>query len=198
MASFDFGAAADLIGSVGGAAAQIISGNRAADAQRDASRDTLALSQAQFDQLQALNEPFVNVGTEAINKLRDLVISGNAPLRETPGFAFRRQEGINARDRSASARGRLFSGAQQRGIEEFGQNFATNEFNNEFNRLAALAGIGQVSAGNTGNASNVLSALGGQAITNAGTARASGFANTGNAITGGINNLAGLFGRLGV
>lgn len=188
MADFDFGAAADIIGSVGGTAAQIISGNAAADAQRDASRDALRLSERQFDRLSDLNQPFVDAGTEAINRLRDLV-GGSLPLRETPGFDFRRQEGINARDRSAASRGRLFSGAQQRGIEEFGQNFATNEFNNEFNRLAALAGIGQVGTGNVGQGANVLSALGSQAVTNAGDARASGFANTGNAISGGINNL---------
>ena len=196
MASLDFRAAADLIGSVGGAAAQIITGNQTADAQRDASRDALALSQAQFDRLLALNEPFTNVGTEAINKLRNLFVTGGIPFEKTPGFEFRRQEGINARDRSASARGRLFSGAQQRGIEEFGQNFATGEFNNEFNRLAALAGIGQVGTSNVGNASNVLSSLGSQAITNAGDARASGFANTGNAITGGINNVLATLARL--
>lgn len=187
--AFDFGAAADIVGSIAGAATSFISADKAADAQRDASQDALRLSEEQFNRLAALNEPFVNVGTEAINRLRDLAISGDLPLRETPGFEFRRQEGINARDRSAAARGRLFSGAQQRGIEEFGQNFATNEFNNEFNRLAALAGIGQVSAGNTGSGSNVLSALGSQALTNAGTARASGFAGQGNAITDNLGPL---------
>ena len=45
----------------------------------------------------------------------------------------------------------MLSGNALRGLTDYGQTFASNEFNNEFNRRAQMAGIGQsadIAAGN--------------------------------------------------
>ena len=60
----------------------------------------------------------------------------------SPGYQFRLDEGGRAVDRSASARGLLLSGAQNKALTRFGQGEASNEFGNYTNRLAELAGFG--------------------------------------------------------
>lgn len=72
--------------------------------------------------------------------------SGNSQLdalRQSPGYQFRLQEGIGARDASAASRGLLLSGAQQRAIERYGQDFASNEYGNRIAQLSAVLSGGQ-------------------------------------------------------
>jgi hypothetical protein len=61
-------------------------------------------------------------------------------LENTPGFQFRRDQGQQAIERSASSRGLLESGAILKGLNEFGQGLASQEFGAEHARLATLAG----------------------------------------------------------
>ena len=53
-----------------------------------------------------------------------------------PGYAFRLNEGSNALQNSAAARGGLLSGATLKGISNYAQNAASGEFNNAYNRFA--------------------------------------------------------------
>lgn len=70
------------------------------------------------------------------------------------GYAFRMSEGQKAIERSAAARGGLNSGATMKALTRFGQDTASSEFNNaynrfnadrdrRYNRLSSLAGLGQ-------------------------------------------------------
>lgn len=68
-----------------------------------------------------------------------------ARLEATPGFQFRMDQGQQAVERAGSARGLLESGAILKGLTEFGQGLASQEFGAEHDRLAKLAGL-------TGNA----------------------------------------------
>lgn len=108
-------------------------------------------------------------------------------ITKTPGYQFRLGEGIKALDRSAAARGRLRSGAQVKAITKFGQDYATNEYDNMLRRFYNLAGVGQNATTTTGQfgqyAGNALA----QGYLGAGQARASGYINKANAITGPIN-----------
>jgi hypothetical protein len=106
----------------------------------------------------------------------------------SPGYQFRLDEGGRAVDRSASARGLLLSGAQNKALTRFGQGEASNEFGNYTNRLAQLAGFGSGAASQTssqsvqsGNA--VSNALNGMADT-----RASGYLNAANTV-GNVSNI---------
>lgn len=60
----------------------------------------------------------------------------------SPGYQFRRQEGINALDRSAAAKGTLLSGAQAKAVQGYGDNLASAEYGDYYNRLANLASQG--------------------------------------------------------
>lgn len=52
-----------------------------------------------------------------------------------PGYAFRLSEGLKAVDRQAAARGGLISGAALKASQRYGQDMASQEFQNAFNRF---------------------------------------------------------------
>ena len=113
----------------------------------------------------------------------------------TPGYQFRFDEGMKALENSAAARGGVLSGANMKAINEYGQNFATTEFDNVLSRLSGLVSQGALSSGQatTGSQSvgaqesNVLSGIGNtitqggdtaaQLATQIGAAQASGYLN---------------------
>lgn len=117
-----------------------------------------------------------------------------------PGYQWRMDQGIQGLDRSASARGLLFSGGELKALDRYNQEFASNEYNNafnrfniqgtnRFNRLASLAGLGQTAQGQVGmfgmNAANQM----GQNYLGMGNAAAAGYIANGNANTNSINSL---------
>ena len=61
-----------------------------------------------------------------------------APPAETmlqePGFQFRLDEGRKALERSAASKGMLRTGGTFKGLLDYGQNFASNEYQNVYNR----------------------------------------------------------------
>jgi hypothetical protein len=93
----------------------------------------------------------------------------------SPSYGFRFDEGQRALERSAAARGDLFSGGTGRELTRYGQNFASQEFENDWRRLGELAGDGEQA---TGTVVNVAGNYGDSAASNtlrAGDARASGY-----------------------
>lgn len=115
----------------------------------------------------------------------------------SPGYEFRRSEGLRGLENSAAAMGGAFSGNALRALTEFNSGLASQEFGNYVNQLAGIAGVGQT-------ATNQVSAYGQNAANNqgqnalyAGQARASGIENQGNIYGQAINGLAGIAGYYG-
>jgi len=54
---------------------------------------------------------------------------------QDPGYAFRMKEGLKAVDAQAAARGGLISGAALKASQRFGQDMASQEYQNAFNRF---------------------------------------------------------------
>jgi hypothetical protein len=192
--------------------------NRAATAQRNAARDAAAAQEQAYARQEELQEPFRQAGLTAQNRLMDyLALSENktapgygkyardfsmADYTADPGYGFRMSEGMKALERSAAARGGLLSGATLKGIQRFGQDLASQEYMNAFNRyqanranqlnpLQSLMGAGQTStnvltgaAGQTGQGMANTAMAGGQA-------RASGYMNMANALNQGLSTGAG-------
>lgn len=109
----------------------------------------------------------------------------------SPGYLFRLQEGRKAIERSAAARGGLYSGATMKAIDANAQGVASDEFNNYVARLQSLAGVGQNATGSTAAAGQSYASGASQAAQQAGAARASAYANTGNAINQAVSGAAG-------
>jgi hypothetical protein len=55
-----------------------------------------------------------------------------------PGYLFRRDEGQKVLENSAAARGGLLSGQTGKALQQYGQNFASNEFGNIYDRYRNL------------------------------------------------------------
>jgi hypothetical protein len=106
-------------------------------------------------------------------------------------------EGMKALERSAAARGGLLSGATMKGIQRYGQDLASTEYQNAFNRYQAeragtlnpyqaLAGTAQSSANVLGQQAGALGQSLGSNIIGAGNAQAAGQIGAANAIVGGL------------
>ncbi|KKL97736.1 hypothetical protein LCGC14_1831460, partial [marine sediment metagenome] len=79
-------------------------------------------------------------------------VEGGYNFMTDPGYGFRIGEGERALERSAAARGGLLSGGYGRKLTRYAQDYASNEYTNVYNRISNIARLGQVSAGQSGNA----------------------------------------------
>lgn len=113
-------------------------------------------------------------------------LAGGAPdysqFYQTPDYQVRLQEGNKAIDRSAAARGTLYSGGTLKALSDYNADSATKGFGDYVNHLSALAGVGQSATNAVGAAGQSYAANTGNALTNAGNAQASAYANTGSSI----------------
>lgn len=128
------------------------------------------------------------IGGESGGSASPLNIS--AMLENTPGYQFQLQQGVNALQRSAAARGQLMSGGTAKDLMTFGQGLAGTTYQDYMNRLASTAGIGQTAATSTASlGQSTANAMGANTIYG-GNARGTGYINTANAMTGGLNSMA--------
>jgi hypothetical protein len=107
--------------------------------------------------------------------------SATSWMTDDPGYAFRRDEGAKALERSAIAGGRAFGGAYDKALTRYGQDYASNEYQSAFNRLGVISGAGQTATGALSTAAQNYGQNAGGYMTAAGNARAQGVANAGNA-----------------
>lgn len=115
-------------------------------------------------------------------------------FQATPGYDFRVAEGQKAIERAAAAGGRLNSGATAKALTRFGQDYASNEYNNYLNRLSGLAGGGQVAANSSANILQGSASGQANALIAGGNAKAAGTSAFGNSLAGGISDLGGAIG----
>lgn len=156
----------------------------------------LAFQREMADQQRADFAPWRDVGQQALTRIWEGVQSGafevgKINLEDDPGYQVRMQEGVRALDASASARGRLLSGAQQRELTRYGQEQgskeyanayarATNERDTRFNILSGLSQGGQASAAGQAQASSQLAQTSGNIMAESGRSRNLAQQNIGN------------------
>lgn len=140
--------------------------DKALDQQQRSAQDANNLQREMYNQQRKDNAPWLDAGKKAIGGMQDADFQKDFTLgdfQKDPGFDFRMKEGAKALEGSASARGSLHSGATLKALSRYGQDFASNEFNNaynrfnadrdrRFNRLASLSGSGQTATGQMGQA----------------------------------------------
>ncbi len=211
-------AAAVIGGAVIGGGASMIASGKAASAQKQAAESAAAQQERMFERQVELQEPFRQGGLTAQQQIMQLLgIGGDQTaagygslakpfgmeqFQQDPGYAFRQSEGMKALERSAAARGNLLSGSTMKGIQRFGQDLASQEYQNAFNRyqveraarlnpLQSLMGSGQSSANVLTGAAGQLGQGLAQSELAAGQARASGYVGAANALNqaiGGATN----------
>lgn len=118
----------------------------ALEAQRGATEAANARSDASLADQKKILEPWQTAGLKALSGLQD-----GSFMTNDPGYQFRLDQGNKAINNAASARGMSNSGATMKALTDYGQNFATNEYQNAFNRQNVLANYGNQASTNMAN-----------------------------------------------
>jgi len=197
------------------------SASKSAANTQAASADRAAQLQAdQYQQTRADQEPFRQAGITTQNELlRQLGLGGDSStagygnlmhdfgagdFQADPGYGFRMSEGLKALDRQAAARGGLISGGALKAAQGYGQDLASQEYQNAFNRyqasrgskygmLSGQQGVGQAATNALGAAGQNYATNAGEAYMGAGNARASGYIGQANAIGQGVSGLSNMY-----
>jgi len=196
-----------------GGAASAFGSNAAANTQASAADRALALQQEIYESQKGLQEPYRAAGLTAQNRMLDLLgLSkstgqadygryardfGMSDFQADPGYAFRLKTGQEALERTAAARGGLMSGGALKAAARYGQEMASQEYSNAFNRyqtnrsnqlqpLGNLMASGQNAASNVGAAAGQYGTAGGNLMQSGGQATAAGQLGIGNTINNAI------------
>ena len=168
---------------------------KAADTSAAASANALALQKQIYDQQTALNAPYNAAGVTAQNKMLSLLGLGGdttapgygkyakdfsmADYTADPGYAFRLSEGMKQLTHNAAGRGGLISGGTMKGIQDYAQSSASQEYGNAYQRylqnrqnqlqpLANLTTSGLSAANQQSAAAGTYGANASNTLTNAG------------------------------
>ena len=177
---------AALASGAGGVLQGLIGANastKAAQIQADAARAALAQQQSMFNTLNQQQAPYRGAGYGALNQIQGMLpgqytqydaqgnpmgmATGTGYLTQQftpelfqqgidPGYAFRLQQGQMANQRMGNVSGGGLGGNVMKGLQDYTQGQASQEYQNAFNRyqtqrsniyntLAGIAGIGQTS-----------------------------------------------------
>jgi hypothetical protein len=146
------------------------SANKAAGAAKDAS----AAADARL-------APWYTAGANALQGI-DKLLKNPASIKDDPAYAFQFGEGQKAANNLAASRGMAYSGAQDKALTRWGQNFAGTKLDQSFDRLARVAGLGSPAAGlSSANQLQLGSTIGNANL------------YTGNVLGQGINDLLGQY-----
>jgi hypothetical protein len=192
------------------AGATLISGSKAADAAKDASRAQAASAEAgmdeqrrQFDAIQALLKPYVDVGQPALSQ-QQAFLGLQGPEAERAAidriqsgetFGALARQGEEAILQRASATGGLRGGNVQAALAQFRPQLLSGLIEQQYSRLGGLTSLGQQSAAGVGTAgqamgTNIANLLGQQ-----GAAQAAGALGQAQAYGGTISGLANIGGQ---
>jgi gas vesicle protein len=193
---------------------QLVAQRDALNSQLAQNADAFAFQKQMYEQTRADFAPYRESGTANLNQLNTLLgIGGNTGAanygkyataeftpaaflaNQDPGYGFRMSEGLKAVDRQAAARGGLISGNALKASQAYGQDMASQEYQNAFNRYQTVRGntlspfqsgaaAGQSAAAMQGQ-SNVNF---GNAGANAASANSAAYGAYGQGVTGALGN----------
>lgn len=139
--------------------------------------------------------PWRQAGEDALGNLVEMINAGPGDYTKSPGYEARLAEGQKAIERSAAARGNVLSGASVKAATRFGQEYATQDYDNFLKRYYdSLAPYQQLSGvgANAAQAQGGYSVSGANALAGAGQNSVNSMANTaiygGESTAGGITN----------
>lgn len=205
-----------VIGAITGSNSQAKAAKSAANQQYQASQDANKIQKDMYDQTRKDLSPYAQAGGTALSQLMGGMgpngqfmqeYSGQA-IYDDPSYQFRLQQGQDSIQAGAAAQGGLLSGATQKALLNYGQDAASQEYNNaynrfsadqtnQYNRLSNLVGIGQNAAAQTGTAGTQTA----QAVANntmaGANAQAAGTIAAGNRTANNFSSLLGAAGTIG-
>ena len=159
-----------VVGAAGSAYAGKQSG-KAAQTQAASADRASQIQQENFEQTRKDLMPYKQAGDTSLSQLMGQMTPDGyfnqtytgQDIYSDPSYQFRLQQGQDAIQSSAAAQGGLLSGATLKALQNYGQDSASQEYGNaynrfnadqtnRYNRLSNLVGIGQNAAAQVGNA----------------------------------------------
>ncbi len=219
IASAAIGAAGSIGGGLIGSKSSKNAAKQAAQKQEAAGKSLEVLSQGQYDQTSDNLNPYLAAGRYGVDSLRTQFMPGGqlaqqfsfdpSQIKNNPNYQFVLQQGTDAVQKSAAAKGGLFSGGTMKALDQYSQGLATQTINdayaqslstfqtnhnNLFQGLTALTGVGENANQQMGQAAD-LRAKTFEAGTNAymgqGASLAAGTAGAGNAWSNALQGVTG-------
>ena len=205
-----------VIGAITGANSQAKAAKSAANQQYQASKEATQVQKDMYDQTRKDLSPYAQAGTNALKQL----MGGMGPngqfmqeysgqdIYDDPSYQFRLQQGQDSIQSGAAAQGGLLSGATQKALLNYGQDAASQEYGNaynrfnadqtnQYNRLSNLVGLGQNAAAQQGNAGmQTAQAVASNTMAGA-NAQAAGTIAAGNRTANNFSSLLGAAGTIG-
>lgn len=187
---------------IGSAVIGASSAKKAAKAQGKAADKASATTLQMYEQTRQDLQPYAGTGGQALTSIADMYglptvknpaggqafsESSLAAFRNSPDYQVALKEGIRARDNSATAKGNLLSGGQEKRLAEYGAELGSLKFGQYMDRLYQLAGMGQRAAAGQGAAATDTGSSLARLALDAGESQAAGYVGAGNAIANGIN-----------
>lgn len=145
--------------------------SKAAKTQAASADRASQIQQENFEQTREDLMPYKQAGDTALGQLMGQMAPDGyfnqtytgQDIYSDPSYQFRLQQGQDAIQSSAAAQGGLLSGATLKALQNYGQESASQEYSNaynrfnadqtnRYNRLSNLVGIGQNAAAQVGNA----------------------------------------------
>ena len=155
---------------VGGAMSSRAS-KKAAQTQSESADKASQIQWDMYDQTRKDLDPYKQAGATSLSQLMGQMTPDGyfnqtytgQDIYSDPSYQFRLQQGQDAIQSSAAAQGGLLSGATLKALQNYGQESASQEYGNaynrfnadqtnRYNRLSNLVGVGQNAAAQVGNA----------------------------------------------
>jgi len=169
-------------------------GKAGASATERANQAAIDEQRRQFDINNANQQPWLDAGKYGLDQQRAFLNGDWSGFQNSPDYKFAVQEGTQALDRGAAARGSLYSGGADADRIALGRDLATQYAGNYYNKLAGLSGTGQAAANQLGAYGQQYANNVGGLLQNSANARSSAYANSANAWTNFGQQAVGAFG----
>lgn len=195
-------------GNVLGGLLQYDAADKAADANLAGVNAGIGEQRRQYEQNRSDLAPYRTAGYSALDKLQSLIDSyqpfDGAELQRDPGYQFGLNEGRNAIEQSAAARGSLLSGKTLKDLARYATDYAGTKFNERgafrmgeraqrYNELAGLSGTGQSAAMGGAQIGSGLSTSIADLLGSGGAARAAGIVGGANALGNAFTNAGNMY-----
>lgn len=167
--------------------------SQGAQAQTNASNAAIDEQRRQYDLTRQDQAPWLQAGQQALGQQQAFLSGDWSGFQNSPDYKYALDQGLNAIEHRAAARGGLFGGGNTRDAMTFGSGLATQNANSYWNKIAGMSGTGQQTASNLGQfGANMATNIGNQ-YNNIGNARQSSYQAQGDTNSQMAGALGGLF-----
>lgn len=186
---------------IGGPVLQGMAALEGAENAKQGQQAAMMMQWLMYQQQRKDTAPWREGGAWGINELTNMIKKGPGEFEESPGYQFRLKQGLDAIERGAAARGGQLSGAEQKALARYGQDYATSDYDNflaryyqSLNPYQSLAGLGLTGTGMVTNAGSNAANQMSNYLAGAGYYQGAGTVNAANAFSK-IGSGAGMLGN---